>query len=443
MRTLRTLIRCAFIALSAVLALSAVSHGQEETRIEILPTVIVGQEYEDNIFLTRDNKQSDFITTVSPGIIAHVDSVKNKLDLEYFPTWVWYQEFSDKDTIRHNANMNFVHRFTRRFSLNLRERYLRTEEPYAQALDSSLRTENIRRTRNIYERNDTDASVKYQFGRRDSVTLGVSQGLLKNEDPLIDDESDFGPYGSLAYWLDAQNGVELDFRLTSYDYERDDGPSLRQNLDSYDLKGRYIHQFKTNTRVFVGYGIFMRSFEGPQQDYQIHEANAGLQHSFSRDWNFALDAGYFVPSGGLTSNGGALFSGSLNRRIKNGNFTFRVETGWDEGFQETDARGFTRYWGASTGLDYRLIKDMTGNVIVSYRQNDYETTPDDSILYGSLGLRYEVSKRIFLGLQYDYLNVESEEKADGYVDNKVLMTLSGSYKLYPFGEDSSRPTRTR
>lgn len=418
------------------------SHGQEETRIEILPTVIVGQAYEDNIFLTRENKQSDFITTVSPGIIAHVDSVKNKLDLEYFPTWVWYQEFSDKDTIRHNANLNFVHRFTRRFSLNLKENYLRTEEPYAQALDPTLRTQNIRRTRNVYERNDTDASVKYQFGRRDSVTMGVRQGFLENSDPLLDDASEFGPFWSLKYWPDVSNGFELDFRLSSYDFDSETGgPSLNQNLDSYDVDARYIRQLDKNTRAFFGYGISIRSYEGSQQDYDVHEVYAGFDHSFGREWNFGLQAGYFLPSGGLTSNGGALFSGSLTRRMKNGNLTFGAETGWDEGFLETDARGFTKYWGVSSAVDYLLIEDLRGDARVAYRQNDYENTPDDSVLYGTLGLKYEVSKRIFLGLQHDYLNVDSEERANGYVDNRVLMTLSGSYKLYPFGEDSARPKR--
>lgn len=431
------------MVMSAVMALSVFSYGQEETRVEILPTIVVGQAYEDNIFLTRDNKQSDFITTVSPGIIVNLGSTKNKLDLEYSPTWVWYREFSEKDTLRHNANVNFVHRFTRRFSLNLKERYLRTEDPYVQALDPKLRTQNIRRTRNVYERNDADASARYQFGRRDSLSLGVSHGLLENEDPLLDDETDFGPYGALAYWIDAQNGVELDFRQVSYDYERDDGVALNQNLDSYEGRVRFVHQVKTNTRIFFGYGYYLRKYEGPRQNYNIHEANAGLNHSFSREWELALSAGYFIPSGGLSSNGGALFSGSLSKKMKNGSVAFGAETGWDEGFEETDARGFTRYWGVSSSVGYQLIEDLKGDARISYRQNDYEGTSDDSVLYGSLGLRYEVSKRIFLGLQYDYLNIDNEQRGEGYIDNRVLATFSGSYLLYPLGENSSRPTRSR
>ncbi|PKN64991.1 MAG: hypothetical protein CVU57_12770 [Deltaproteobacteria bacterium HGW-Deltaproteobacteria-15] len=438
MRKLKRVIERAIIVLTAVAAMYGISHGQEDTRIEILPTIVVGQAYEDNIFLSRDNKQSDFITTVSPGILARVNSVKTKLDLEYFPTWVWYHEFSDRDTVRHNAKMDLVHRFTRRFSVELKENYVRTDDPYLQALDPSLRTQNMRRDRNIYERNSASGSMKYQFGREDLVEFGVVHQLLENQDQFLDDASEFGVFGSLAFWLNARNGIEVDLRFSGYDFNREIGPSEREDLKGYDPKGRYIHRFNRNTKVFGEYAIYLRDFEGQQPNYEIHEVRAGLEHSWGRNWNFALETGYFQPSGDLS--GGALFSSRIRRKIKDGSLRFGVETGWDEGFLETDTRGFTKFWGASGGVDYQVVEDLRGNANISYRENDreFETNLDDSILYGSLGLRYEVTRLIFLGLQYDYLDVSSEEEANEYVDNRFLLTLSASYALYPFGDRPSR-----
>lgn len=446
MQISKTLIRCAIVGLSAVMAISTTCYGQRDTRIEILPTIVVGQAYEDNIFLSKDNKQSDFITTVSPGILARVNSVKTKLDFEYFPTWVWYHEFSDRDTVRHNAKMDFVHRFTRRFSVNLKEGYLRTEDPYLQALDPALRTQNIRRDRNIYERNSASGSMRYQFGREDFLEFGMFHEILENQDPLLDDASELGAFGSLAYWLNSRNGIETDFRFGSYDFNREVGPSSREDLKSYDAKVRYIYRFNRSTRVFGGYAIYLRDFEAEQSNYEIHEVRVGLEHSLDRSWNFAIETGYFQPSGDMS--GGALFSSRIQRKIKDGSLRFGVETGWDEGFLETDTRGFTKFWGVSGGVNYRLVEDLTGDASISYRENEreFETNLDDSILYGSLGLRYEVTRLIYLGLQYDYLDVSGDDETNEYVDNRVLMTLSASYPLYPFGESSTRrgrvPSRT-
>jgi len=424
--------------LTAVAAMYGISHGQGDSRIEILPTIVVGQAYEDNIFLAKDNKQSDFITTVSPGIMARVNSVKTKLDLEYFPTWVWYHEFSDKDTVRHNAKMDLVHSFTRRFSVNLKESYVKTDDPYLQALDPALRTQNIRRDRNIYERNSASGSMRYQFGREDFLEFGMFHELLENQDQFLDDGSEFGIFGSLAYWLNARNGIETALRSSSYDFKREIGLPDREDLKSYDAKARYIHRLSRNTKVFGGYAIYLRDFEAEQPNYQIHEVRAGVEHSLGRSWNLELETGYFQPSGDLS--GGVLFSSRLKRNMRNGDIRFVVETGWDEGFLETDTRGFTKFWGVSGGVNYQVVEDLRGDASISYRENEkeFETNLDDSILYGSLGLRYEVTRLVFLGLQYDYLDVSSDEETNEYVDNRVLMSLSASYPLYPFGERSSR-----
>ena len=61
-------------------------------RIEITPMITFSQVYDDNIFLEKDNKISDYITTISPGIQINATSAsrKNRLNLEYSPAWVKY-----------------------------------------------------------------------------------------------------------------------------------------------------------------------------------------------------------------------------------------------------------------------------------------------------------------------------------------------------------------
>jgi hypothetical protein len=45
--------------------LEARAHAQ--TKIEVTPMITVSETYDDNINLTKTNKQSDWITVVTPG----------------------------------------------------------------------------------------------------------------------------------------------------------------------------------------------------------------------------------------------------------------------------------------------------------------------------------------------------------------------------------------
>lgn len=63
----RTVVRCCIGCLTALIV-SASSLAAEAAGIKLEPSVMVGEEYNDNVFLRRNNRVEDFITTVSPNV---------------------------------------------------------------------------------------------------------------------------------------------------------------------------------------------------------------------------------------------------------------------------------------------------------------------------------------------------------------------------------------
>jgi hypothetical protein len=69
----------------------------------ILPSVAVTEEFDDNVDLTPNNEDSDFITIISPGIIIELPARRYSLRVGYRADIERYAERTDLDTVNHTA----------------------------------------------------------------------------------------------------------------------------------------------------------------------------------------------------------------------------------------------------------------------------------------------------------------------------------------------------
>lgn len=74
-----------------VLTLSGVAHAGE---FEIHPAITVGEEYTDNVFLTKDNRTGDFITRAMPGVALAYKAPALTADLSYQFDYRYYAKRS-------------------------------------------------------------------------------------------------------------------------------------------------------------------------------------------------------------------------------------------------------------------------------------------------------------------------------------------------------------
>ncbi len=418
-----------FVSVMAICLMLGVPLAMAKGRIEIVPMVTVGETYDDNIFLDKDNKKSDYITTISPGLGLKIHSPKKGLDLFYSPTFVKYHEYSGNDTTRHRASLSMWQEIGASWRFDLKDDYLKSEEASEASFAGYEDRQNIRHTRYTYQRNISDAALTYRFGSSDYFKAGYRHELLENEDPSLDDTRQYGPYSSFVYWFDKKNGLDIDYQFTKTSFRRNDGNPSGDDFDSHQFDIRYIYRVNQKTEGYIGYGYTFRKFEDASRvDRKVHEGSVGLTHGFSELTYLSLDAGYYKPDGygSEDDSGHVSYGATLRRKLERGNASLRVAGGWDEDYLDSEQRGYTRYWSVAGNVDHEIMKDLTAYAGGSYRANRYLAAREDETYRGNFGLRMSFLRWYSVDLQYSYLNRRSDDSSDEYVDNRIMLMFSAS-----------------
>ena len=405
-----------FLFLSPVLACA-------DYRFELIPRISVSEVYDDNINLDYTNEKSDYLTTVSPGIDLTISSANTSLSLDYAPTWVWYNEYDQYDTVRQSATLDFSQNLAQHLRFDLTDTYTRSEEP----LETDEDVESARRTRNTYQRNTGSASATYQFGPENTVDLGFRHSYLENEDPTLDDGSVQHPFANMTYWFNMKNGLDLNYGYTKAIFCRDDGGLPDDDYDGNEAGIRYIHRFSRQTRASARYGFTNRIFRGATEDYEVHELSVDLGHEFSPSLSLSLGIGNFWQQNEISENEtGYTYDALLEKRFNRGSFSVGGRGGWDEAYLEAERRGFTRFWSANASIEYRLLERLSWYAGASFRHDKDSANREWETMRGNGGLRLAFLRWFSAALDYSYADRDDDIDTEDYKANRVMLTFTAT-----------------
>jgi hypothetical protein len=415
--------------LTSLLLLGKTTFAQ--TQFEVTPSISVSETYDDNIFLTDRNKVGDYITAATPGIALSLLREHTNLRLNYAPSFVWYADRTDLDTVNHSAGLTFGQDLAQRLRFDLTDTYLQSHDPLQDIQD----VQGLRRTRNEYWTNSGLGSVGYIFGTENKVTVGYGNYYIKNDEVTLDNSVVQNPYGNLAYWFDVKNGMELMYRYTDAHFWRGDNLPASDDYTEQNPGVRYIRRFTPNSKAYIGYNYAAFDFAGPlQQNFDVHEGVVGLEHSFSPEYTVAASAGYFMQVNQITGNqDGPTYAASLTRRFARGSITVGGKGGYDySNLQQTVGVGVTsglsKYYGAYVNGAYQVLERVNVYAGGSYRHDKYTLDNTDNFR-GSCGVRWDFLRYFYLALDYAYSQYNEDLGLDEYTDNRVSLTI-GASKLF-------------
>ena len=69
------------------------------------PFISIRQMYDDNIFLTNDDKRDDWITTINPGFRFEPRMKKHGFYFDYMADLNFYADYDDQNNFNHLANI--------------------------------------------------------------------------------------------------------------------------------------------------------------------------------------------------------------------------------------------------------------------------------------------------------------------------------------------------
>jgi hypothetical protein len=413
--------------LSSLLFLEKASFAQYH--FEVTPGISVNETYDDNIFLTDTNKVSDYITMATPSIAMSLLREHTNFQLNYAPSFVWYGDRTDLDTVNHSAGLTFGQDLAQRLRFDLTDTYLQSRDPLQDIQD----VQGLRRTRNEYWTNSGLGSLGYIFGTENKLTVGYGNSYIQNNQIDLDNSIVQNPYADLAYWFDVKNGLDLKYRYTDAHFWRGDNLPASGDYTEQNPGVRYIRRFTPNSKAYVEYDYDTFDFASPlQQDFNVHTGTIGLEHSFSPEYTVAANAGYFVQVNETTGNqDGPVYSASLTRRFARGSITLGGNGGYSYGNLQVSpglANGLSKYYGAYVNGAYQVLERVNVYAGGSYRHDKYKLDNTDNFR-GNCGLKWDFLRYLYLALEYSYSQYNEDLGFNQYTDNRVSLTI-GASKLF-------------
>lgn len=374
------------------------------------PFLIFQEMYTDNIFATNTNTQSDFITTLAPGIWLAFPANREKLlniDTKttspgglqlsrikpeatrryqsyflYSPEFLLYSDHSSLDHVNHRAEGLFQYNLNSGLSFDIIDLFHDREDIAGNGIRDTL----YRYQDNLLDLIATYAAPSGKF----KFELDYSNYDIDYEDLAASyrnrNDNSFGISAFYKFWPKTSLFVEYNFS----DIDFDGGTSMDSTEDRYYAGATWDMTAKTRGTLKLGY--IQKDFDAPAlEDQEGFSVELQTQHNLS-------------PKRGLQING------------------FRK-------FNESDFGNASTF--LSTGIDIALSQRFTekwsGTFDVSFENNDYKGFDRTDDLFG-LGpaLRFEPRKWLIFDLGYHYYMNDSNITAYDYEANQVYFraTLS-------------------
>ena len=416
------------------------------SRFQLYATV--DETYDTNIDLTPTNERDDFITTISPGFRfstlprsevtrgqqAPTAEQKFGIDLDFNAGFVFYADQDDDNYTSLNGLLNAWYLFSPKFSFRVRDYLIRSDDireaDYsATAIQGqSLISRTTRRT--PYYRNVVEPSVEYRFGRENTVALNYRNNIYEIDSEISEDSMENYINPRLAYWFNIHNGVSLEYGLTLGDFERS------SDLTGHMGTGRYTYRFNPRTSVFGEYTYFLRDFDPPSIDYEIHRPSVGIEHAFSPTLNGRVQLGYYWadPERGETT-GDIYFDVNMSQRAKRTTYTIALQGGFTEDFFTADNLGFTKYYRAIGRVSHQLLERMNVGLFGSYEWIKYyrgrgvtlASGQKDNIwtIGGDAG--YQLFRWLTLSLEGSFRENQSNFDTADYTEYRGIFRITASF----------------
>lgn len=404
-----------------------------EYQFILVPKISVTEEYTDNLFLDNADKQNDFITVISPGIVARLWDRTGDLTFDYQPGYSLYQNFTENNTLRHNARLYGKTAFSRHTRMTFQNTFIATEDPITkiaypsadaeqtssedqdkikpqepmtpQAERQKIREETVRKNRKQYYTDTTNAELTHQFGKADMLTLKYSYNFLKNKDENIEDESTHKPAVNFTYWLiPNQLGLKTGAAYSKSDFS-ETAQNTAYNEESLTPTFGITYRIDKNSTIDTGFSYR----KGTYSDPVLKNTNQQSRDSNEESLNPTFGLTYRLP-------------------------VYKLELGMSVSYMEgrfsDDTKDFDN-WNSMIKLSKQFTNRLTGFVQYAHTMTKFSEGGNENynIYDPSVGFTYLLGDKIPLTLSLGYFIRDME-----FSEDQAALSLNGNIgKSWTFG----------
>lgn len=390
MNTIRLKIYAA-LALCCLAPLSAPSVQADEKKL--IPSVEVREEYNDNLFLTQDNRLHDTITTVSPGLEYLRRSERGQIDLTGRVHSIHYADHGELDSTGEELSASGGYSLSELLWLGADTLWNRDAQLGRDLETTGLFNTTSRRTRKNY-----DLSGRLQLSERDMLQINAGLSQDRYSDPQFSDVN--GKTGRLTWSSDFSRYVPNLVGQVLFDY------------------GRYEYTTAKVNTYTLGIG-------GEKKMSEVWSVNGWLGPSCT-ETEYLFGTGLLSKDTSLSGNLG------LERKWETGSLSLALSQSVapDSGENGTVSRSslsssYTRQLTGdlSLGLDLRYFRNKTvsSNPSLNIDERSYQIAPKMS---------YRLTDDIRLESAYQHIYIDYKNDGTSRQQNLVFMKVVFSHRFH-------------
>jgi len=397
--------------------------GKELGPLSMVTSLSVAEDFTDNANQTKNNRQSQFSTSIAPAVAFHFDRGVTTLDLAYAPSFfipntgpretTWNQDLSLRGSWQPSAQIR----------LGITQDLTKSNNFQAVGDITSRRT-----GQQSFIANTASANVSYSHSPW-QATLSYVNGYSLNDVP----GGDTSRTNSVRAGVDLSNpGYTLG---GSYSLSRGD---FNISPSSYWAQSAEAHASHPFTPRITGTLSASFGSQTPDvgQDFAIYGANAGAVMALTPDSTLSVSMGpqVFAPRGSPSSITPST-SISYTKQFAHFSLSAQYTNGLQTNFTAINNTGVTQTRAASVSLATSTFRDLTASLAGIYAESNFKQTTvagaaagtTDRTWNANLAIQYSLLRWLSLSLGYTFTIRTSTEATAGFYENNVRLALTAQY----------------
>jgi len=399
----------------SILYCCAITEGAE---FSLRPSIALRQAYDDNIYLSKEDRESDYITRILPSFNLQYKSEPWDLSSDYTLNW-WYYWKLKKGKDSHNLNLESQVRVINNLV------YLDVSDTYSSVVLNPRRpSTDINLQINRSDSNNAVISpyVKYQI----TPLLFLSSGyrytnIWYRESDAVNRQMHTG-FATIEYKVNPKLITALSAEYT-YDSPDENAFNDANHQTTAFLRAQYTLTPHTDLDASVGYRRI--TFANDGADNMILYTVL-LTHRFKGAGQIELRAD---STSTASTQFGVVQSYSEQLNLLFGE-TLIVSAGIfhrDDEYLETDRQDTA--FGLTAGVEYRPQPRLTYKISGRYERDKFLPEDEKRDIYGASGeIAYLLTDKATVSLNYTYSQANGQsESDDDYRDNIVALQINMVY----------------
>jgi len=380
------------------------------------PFLSISEEYTDNVFDTKDNKRTDYITRLRPGFTSNYQAPRWRWDLAYNLDYRYYARDSESNDLSHDAGLKgTITLLENFFFLDLSDSYKRVSLDVVR--DSTVSSTVANQTdQNIATINPW---LLWRPGQKTTLKTGyrfTDTRYWKSDG--IDKQAHSG-YADATYELTAKLNL-----LAAYTFTHQ---KTAENLDydKHDASVGFKYSYADKSYIQASGGYTWQDFsDNRTANYQFW--NASLVHDFSLLVATLETRRQTTEDPLADATRETSYLAKLDRAFERG------AIGLSGGYTEYDNNGITATGRRKSTIGmtgrYEIINGVLVSAALAGERYSYDTPALDEYPYrltGNAGLTWQMMKALTLSLNYTHISnqYDLDSTAGGWTTNRAVLDL--------------------